>query len=87
MNDTSLKMMAKMEEMLRAKAPSERLRMGCSMFNLSKRIVKGSILRENLSISGLDFREALFLKFYRSDFGPVQQKKNFEYWRRQAGAK
>ena len=75
MNDTTPSIAEKMEEMLRGKSPSERLSMGCSMFDLSKQLVESSVLRENPAVSYTDLRKELFLRFYGSDFNLVQQRK------------
>lgn len=79
MKDTSPQIVAKMEEMLRRKSPSERLAMGCSMFDLSKQLIKRSVLRDRPNISDADLRKEVFLKFYGSDFNSVQQQKILIY--------
>ncbi|HSX12136.1 MAG TPA: hypothetical protein VLF61_01435 [Rhabdochlamydiaceae bacterium] len=67
MNDTSPEMMEKMHELIRAKTPSERANMGCSMFNTSRTLVIDAILRENPNISKVDLKKELFLRFYGDD--------------------
>ena len=75
MNDTSPQMAAKMEEMFRQKTPAERLLMGCSMFDLSKRLVRSFILKEKPSLSSLEMRGELFLRFYGNDLDANRQRK------------
>lgn len=68
MNDTSPSIDKKMREMIRAKTPLERLKMGSSMYETSRHLIIRSILENNPSISKKDLRTELFLKFYRNDF-------------------
>lgn len=75
MNDTDLKMSAKMVEMIRQKSPAERLAMGCSMYDFSKRLVTSSILKEKPHLSPSELRTELFLRFYGNDFDLAKQQK------------
>jgi len=68
MNDTSLAMDEKMREMIREKTPIERLKMGCSMYETSRYLIKRFILENNPSISEKELRKEIFLNFYRNDF-------------------
>ncbi len=68
MHDTSLDMDEKMREIVRAKTPLERIKMGCSMYETSRYLVQRYILEGNPSISKKRLRKELFLKFYRNDF-------------------
>lgn len=79
MNDTAPQIVSKMEEMIRQKTPSERLSMGCSMFDLSKELVRSSILKEDPRISAAYLRRQLFLRFYGDDFSSAQQQKIIGY--------
>ena len=75
MNDTAPAIEEKMREMIRAKTPEERLRMGCSMYDFSKRLVTRAILENRPGLSSGDLRQELFLRFYGNDFdAPVRQK-------------
>ncbi len=73
MNDTSLEIAARMEEMILRKPPEERLRMGCSMFDFSRILLISGILRENPGVSPAFLRAELFRRFSGSDFDPLQQ--------------
>ena len=75
MNDTSPQMAEKMRELIRSKTPEERLKMGCSMYDLSKRLVTHAILESHPTLSSAGLRRELFLKFYGGDFDSVQRQK------------
>lgn len=75
MNDTSSEMTKRMEEMFQQKTSAERLLMGCSMFDLSKQMVKSSILEKNSKISSVDLRRELFLIFYGNDLDANRKRK------------
>lgn len=79
MNDTTPKIAIKMEQLLQEKTPTERLVMGCSMFDLSKDLVLNSIRNNSPNISGVCLRQELFLRFYGNDFNVVQQQKITQY--------
>ncbi len=79
MNDTHPKIMEKVREMIRAKAPAERLAMGCSMYDFSKRLVASSILRENPNLPPAARRRELFLKFYGNDFDDLRKEKIIQH--------
>ncbi|MCE5295110.1 MAG: hypothetical protein LLF94_10935 [Chlamydiales bacterium] len=68
MRDTTHEMTVKMREMIQLKSPIERLKMGSSMYETSKRLITRAILENNPTISKLQFRREFFLKFYGNDF-------------------
>jgi hypothetical protein len=68
MNDTHPKISEKFEEMLVAKTTQERLVMGCSMFEMSKRLVVSSILQQNPHSSPSFLRREVFLRIYGHEF-------------------
>ena len=72
MKDTSPAIEKKMIEMINQKTPIERLKMGCSMYDLSKRLVTGAILEKDPSITPKALKRELFLRFYGNDFDPVR---------------
>jgi hypothetical protein len=75
MNDTPDHITRKMAEMIQAKEPMERLKMGCSMYATSRYVVTQAILRNNPGISQTRLRQELFLKFYGNDFDTVTREK------------
>ena len=79
MNDTPSRIATKMQEMIGRKSSAERLRFGCSMFDLSRQLVKDSILGNDPKISSADLRRQLFLRFYGKDFDLSQQRKIIQY--------
>lgn len=79
MDDTSPHMKQKMQEMMQVKSGAERLRMGCSMFDFSKRLVIHGILEESPHLSALELRKELFLRFYGDEFDSGSKKKVLHY--------
>ena len=79
MNDTPAQIEEKMREMIHKKTPEERLKMGYSMFELSKSLVIHSLLEECPNLSYSELRKELFLRFYRYDFDPAQRQKITAY--------
>ena len=62
-------------EMLMSRSGEERLRMGCSMFDFAKEIVRSSILERDPNISERDMKKEMFLRFYGQDFNSEQKVK------------
>ena len=75
MNDTHPRVNQKIVEMMRRKAPEERLALGCSMFDFSKQLVMSSLREENPSLSPASLRQELFLRFYGNDFDSRAREK------------
>ena len=75
MNDTSPAVNAHFESLIMQKSAEERLRMGCSMFDTAKQIVKSSILETNPSVSDKQMRREIFVRFYGQDFTESQQNR------------
>ena len=75
MNDTPPKIEEKMRELIRKKTPEERLRMGCSMYDFSKRLVSRAILEGRPHLTSVELRRELFLRFYGNNFDSVARKK------------
>lgn len=75
MNDTSPEMEKRYHAMLMERSGEERLRMGCSMFDAAKEIVRNSILNENSGLTENDLKEKIFLRFYGLDFSDAQKRK------------
>jgi hypothetical protein len=75
MDDTSLLIKQKMQELMQAKSPEQRLIMGCSMFNCSKQLVINAILRQTPNLTSFELRVELFLKFYGNDFDVEHREK------------
>ena len=74
MQDTSTKVKNIYHDILMARTPEERLKMGCSMFDAAKQIVRSSILNKDSNISDQELKKKIFLRFYGHDF-PLQKLK------------
>lgn len=75
MKDTSPKTESLVHEMTRQRPGSERLAMGCSMFDMSKRIVEDSIRAKTPGIGEGELKVQVFLRFYRRDFSEQQRNR------------
>ncbi len=75
MNDTSEEMEKRYHTMLMQLSGEERLKMGCSMYDAARAIVKSSILNENPGLTEGELKEKIFLRFYGLDFSESQKQK------------
>ncbi len=75
MHDTLSKTESVFRQMMRKKSGSERLLMGCSMFDTSKSIVMASILAKEPDIQEQDLRVRLFLRFYKQDYEKEERER------------
>lgn len=75
MNDTSAVMNDRFVKMLMQLSGEERLKMGCSMFDTAKEIVKSSITQKDPQVSLQDMKGRVFLRFYGDQFDEVQLQK------------
>ena len=73
MNDTSLFIESHFLEMMMKKSGEERLKMGFSMFDVARRQVIASIMRDNPNADIKDIKRELFLRFYEQDF-PLEER-------------
>jgi len=64
MTDTDPKIQMRLAAMMMAKTGVERLKMGFSMFDMSKKFVTASILASG---KGNDIHRQLLIRFYRDD--------------------
>ncbi len=60
MNDTSPEMEKRYYAMRMERSGEERLKMGCSMFEAAKEIVKSSILNESPGLTKNEMKEKIF---------------------------
>lgn len=75
MTDTHESIKLRYHQMLMGRTPVERLRMGCSMFDAAKQIVKSSILHKNPHCSPQEMKKEIFLRFYGREFSDIQKEK------------
>ena len=68
MNDTSVKMAEFYQDLIMKRSGEDRLKMGCSMFDTAKEIVKSSILNQNPTITLAELKKAIFIRFYGQEF-------------------
>ncbi|TET54046.1 MAG: hypothetical protein E3J54_02895 [Actinobacteria bacterium] len=68
MKDTAPKINHLLYELFREKSGEERLIMGCSMFDTSKKIVISSIKQNNPDIGDSELKIKLFNRLYGRDF-------------------
>ena len=79
MNDTHPAIEMKMQEMFEKKSPTERIEMGMSMDETSKKLIIQAILRSNPNLSKIQLKQEFFLKFYGDDFSPSEREKILRY--------
>lgn len=75
MNDTSPEMEKRYYAMLMERSGEERLKMGCSMYDAAKEIVKSFILNESPGLTERELKEKIFLRFYGLDLSEAQKRK------------
>lgn len=75
MNDTHPGITLKVKEMMAKKTGEERLKMGCSMYELSKQLVISSIMQQNPDASPTLVHREVFLRFYGQDFDSKSREK------------
>lgn len=75
MNDTSPEMEKRYHDMLMRRSGPERLKMGSSMYDAAKEIVRNSILNESLGLTEQELKEKIFLRFYGLDFSEAQRRR------------
>lgn len=73
--DTSPAAASQFYKLIMKKTPSERVIMGCSMFNASRQIVKSAILSQSPKLSEKEIKKELFLRFYGMEFNAAQKSK------------
>ena len=75
MNDTHPRIEKIYSDMMKSKSGAERLKMGCSMFSTSKKLLEAGIRHRNSDISEIDLKIEVFLKLHGNDFDAEQKKK------------
>jgi hypothetical protein len=67
--------MERYRAMLLARAPEERLKMGCSMSATARALVRASVLAQDPDASPAALRRALFLRFYGDEFDAAERER------------
>lgn len=70
MKDTSPEMETYFNKLMMAKGGEERLKMGFSMFDMARRQVLASIMKDNSNAGPGEIRKRIFIRFYGQDFPP-----------------
>ena len=68
MNDTSPEMEERYRAMIMERSGEERLKMGCSMFDTAKALMRAGILGLNSHASPAEIRRELFMQLYGHEF-------------------
>ena len=68
MNDTSPDVEARLNALFTKRSGSDRIRMTCEMFALTRALMIASITAEYPDITGPDLRVKIFERTYRDDF-------------------
>lgn len=74
MKDTSAHIEEQYNQMLMSWSGEERLKMGCSMHAVAKKMVRASLLYKNPQATENSIQQELFLRFYANDFDPDTKK-------------
>lgn len=74
MKDTNPAIEEMFFNMMMARNGVERLRMGFEMYEMARRIVIASILKDNPEISERNMKISLFNRFYGNDLSPETRK-------------
>jgi hypothetical protein len=67
--------MRRYRAMLLARAPEERLKMGCSMGATARALVRASVLAQDPHASPAAVRRAVFLRFYGHEFEAAERER------------
>ncbi len=86
MLDTHPDIAVRYRNMMMNKSGEQRLRMGCSMHDASRRIVRSAILDSNPGITEAQMRREMFLRFYGHEFSRNEREKLFQHWCVQSGS-
>lgn len=75
MNDTPPEMSERYRGMLMQLPGEERLKIGCSMFDSAKALMRAGILEQNPQASSAEIRRALFVQLYGHEFDAESRAK------------
>ncbi len=75
MLDTHPDIAVRFRNMMMRKSGEQRLRMGCSMHDTSKQIVRSAIYANHPEIAEAEMRSEVFLRFYGHEFSLTDREK------------
>jgi hypothetical protein len=75
MNDTHPNVAIRYRDLMMSETGEQRLRMGCSMFDTAKQIVRSAIYNSRPEITDAEMKREIFLRFYGHEFSPPDREK------------
>jgi hypothetical protein len=75
MLDTHADIAVRFKNMMMHKSGEQRLRMGCSMYDAAKQIVRSAIYESHPEVTDIEMKREIFLRFYGHEFSPADRKK------------
>jgi hypothetical protein len=75
MNDTSIDIEARVDRMMAAKTPEERIRMASSMFDAARKLVEAGLRDQYGEMSEAQMRARVFERMYGEDFSEEEIRK------------
>ena len=75
MLDTHPDIAVRFRNMMMHKSGEQRLRMGCSMYDAAKQIVRSAIYESHPGVTDIEMKREIFLRFYGHEFSPADRKK------------
>ncbi len=75
MNDTHPDVAVRYRDLMMSKTGEQRLRMGCSMYDAAKQIVRSAIYNSRPEITDAEMKREIFLRFYGHEFSRADREK------------
>ncbi|MHC4628699.1 MAG: hypothetical protein ACYTDV_17105 [Planctomycetota bacterium] len=75
MRDTHPDIAVQYRNMMMRRSGEERLRMGCSMYDAARQIVRSAILETNAGVTDAEMKKEIFLRFYGHEFSRNERDK------------
>ncbi len=75
MNDTHPDVAIRYRDLMMSKTGQQRLRMGCSMYDTAKTIVRSAIYNSRPQITDEEMKKEVFLRFYGKEFSRTDREK------------
>jgi hypothetical protein len=75
MLDTHPDIAVRYRKMMMRRSGEQRLRMGCSMYDAARQIVRSAILETNAGVTDAEIKQETFLRFYGHEFSQDEIEK------------
>ncbi len=75
MLDTHPDIAVRFRNMMMRKSGEQRLRMGCSMYDAAKQIVRSAVYESHPEATDAEMKREIFLRFYGHEFSPADREK------------